>query len=537
MLVVNDKNVVEQRPVETGDEIDGGMRIIKSGLKPEDRVVVSGIQRAVPGSVVKPVDARRRARRLGPCRAGTCRAAPRPRSAQGQAMIAKFFIERPVLANVIAVLTIILGLVALARLPVAQYPNIVPPTVQVTARYPGASAATVVRDVALPIEQKVNGVEGMIYMSSMSTSDGSYTLTVTFRIGTDADKAQILVQNRVASALPSLPQSGAGAGRADREALDLDPRDRRLELAGRPLRQPVSVELCDHQPARRGRPHRRRRQRLGVRRRPVRHAALARPAEAAGAQAGPRRRHQRRQPAKPVDRGRTAGHPAGPAGSEFQYTINVPSKLDDVSQFEDIIIKADTHGQRPHNAAARCRPHRARRPAVQPDLQAQRAAVRRASPSSSCPEANALDVAKRVEKRMQQLQPAFPPGMTWNVPFDTTKFVSAAIHEVYKTLIEAAVLVLIVILVFLQDWRATLVPATTVPVTIIGAFAAMAAFGFSVNLTTCSPSFWRSASSSTTRSWWSRARPSTSSTASPRTTRRSRPCTSCSVPSSASLWC
>jgi hydrophobic/amphiphilic exporter-1 (mainly G- bacteria), HAE1 family len=122
-------------------------------------------------------------------------------------MIAKFFIERPVFANVIAVLTIILGLVALARLPVAQYPNVVPPTVQVTARYPGASAATVVRDVALPIEQRVNGVEGMIYMSSMSTSDGNYTLTVTFRIGTDADKAQILVQNRVSSALPALPQA------------------------------------------------------------------------------------------------------------------------------------------------------------------------------------------------------------------------------------------------------------------------------------------------------------------------------------------
>src|SRR5215831_16815482 len=122
-------------------------------------------------------------------------------------MIARFFIERPVLANVIAVLTIILGLVALARLPVAQYPNIVPPTVQVTARFPGASATTVVRDVALPIEQKVNGVEGMIYMSSMSTSDGLYTLTVTFRIGTDPDKAQILVQNRVASALPLLPSS------------------------------------------------------------------------------------------------------------------------------------------------------------------------------------------------------------------------------------------------------------------------------------------------------------------------------------------
>ena len=119
--------------------------------------------------------------------------------------MAKFFIERPVLANVIAVLIVILGLVALLRLPVAQYPNVVPPTVQVTARYPGASAAVIAREVALPIEQKVNGVEDMIYMSSTSTSDGLYTLTVTFAIGTAADKAQILVQNRVASALPQLP--------------------------------------------------------------------------------------------------------------------------------------------------------------------------------------------------------------------------------------------------------------------------------------------------------------------------------------------
>ena len=141
-------------------------------------------------------------------------------------MIAKFFIERPVLANVIALLTIILGLVALFRLPVAQYPNIVPPTVQVTARYPGASAATVVRDVALPIEQKVNGVEGMIYMSSMSTSDGSYTLTVTFRIGTDARQG---ADPRAEPGVERAAVAAAGraeAGRADRKALDLDPRDR-----------------------------------------------------------------------------------------------------------------------------------------------------------------------------------------------------------------------------------------------------------------------------------------------------------------------
>ena len=162
----------------------------------------------------------------------------------------------------------------------------------------------------------------------------------------------------------------------------------------------------------------------------------------------------------------------------------MPSKLDDVTQFEDIIIKADTDGT---GRITRLRDV-ARQSSSAPSSTARPSSStgsrRPALAIFQLPEANALDVAKRVEQRMGELQKAFPPGMTWNVPFDTTKFVGAAIHEVYKTLIEAAILVLIVILVFLQDWRATLVPATTVPVTIIGAFAAMAVFGFSVNLTT-----------------------------------------------------
>ena len=177
------------------------------------------------------------------------------------------------------------------------------------------------------------------------------------------------------------------------------------------------------------------------------------------------------------------GLPPVPAGQTFQYTINVPSKLDDVTQFEDIIIKADTDGT---GRITRLRD------VATVELGAQQYSQTfklNGQPSAGVavfqlPEANALDVAKRVEQRMGELQKAFPQGMTWNVPFDTTKFVGAAIHEVYKTLIEAAILVLIVILVFLQNWRATLVPATTVPVTIIGAFAAMAVFGFTVNLTT-----------------------------------------------------
>ncbi|MGE0849859.1 MAG: efflux RND transporter permease subunit [Hyphomicrobiaceae bacterium] len=398
-------------------------------------------------------------------------------------MIAKFFIERPIFANVIAVLTVVLGLVSLARLPVAQYPNIVPPTVQVTARYPGASAATVVRDVALPIEQKVNGVEGMIYMSSMSTSDGTYTLTVTFRIGTDADKAQILVQNRVSSALPSVPQAvqQQGVQTAKRstsilEIVALNSPDSRYDSLF--LSNYATINLLDEVARIDG----------------VGNVAVF----GAGQYAmrlwlDPQKLQARKLvPADVINavnlQSRTTGAgqlgiPPVPAGTDFQYTINVPSKLDDVAQFEDIIIKAETAGG---GRITRLRD------VARVELGAQQYSQTfklNGQPSAGLaifqlPEANALEVAKRVEKRMQQLQPAFPPGMTWDVPFDTTKFVGAAIHEVYKTLIEAAILVLIVILVFLQDWRATLVPATTVPVTIIGAFAAMAIFGFTVNLTT-----------------------------------------------------
>ena len=162
-------------------------------------------------------------------------------------MISKFFIERPVLANVLAILMVLIGGVALLALPVAQYPDVVPPTVQVTTRYPGASAKTVIDTVALPIEQQVNGVEGMLYMQSTSAGDGSYTLTVTFKIGTDlelragAGAEPRLERARVAAAV------GAGAGRHGAEEVDRDPAVRDVDLAGRPLRQPLSRQLRDHQ--------------------------------------------------------------------------------------------------------------------------------------------------------------------------------------------------------------------------------------------------------------------------------------------------
>jgi len=154
-------------------------------------------------------------------------------------MISKFFIERPVLANVLAILMVLIGGVALYDLPVSQYPDVVPPTVQVTTRYPGASATTLMDTVALPIEQQVNGVENMIYMQSTSASDGSYTLNVTFNIGTNLDNGQILVV--------AIAAGGAGAGRHDQEDIDLDFAVRNADVAGRALRQPLSRELRHHQ--------------------------------------------------------------------------------------------------------------------------------------------------------------------------------------------------------------------------------------------------------------------------------------------------
>jgi HAE1 family hydrophobic/amphiphilic exporter-1 len=396
-------------------------------------------------------------------------------------MIAKFFIERPVLANVIAMLIVILGLVSLWNLPVSQYPDVVPPTVQVTARYPGASAATVVREVALPIEQRVNGVEGMIYMSSLSTSDGQYTLTVTFAIGTDADKAQILVENRVSSALASLPESvqrqGVQTNKRSTSILEivaLNSPDGRYDSLF--LSNYATINLVDELARLKG---------VGS------VAVFGAGQYAIRIWLDPQKLQARGLvPQDVIDavnlqsRSTSAGQvglPPVPQGQSFQYSINVHGKLDDVSEFENIIVKTDKGGRvtRLKDVAS-------------VELGAQQYSQTfklDGKPSAGVaiyllPDANALDVAQRVGERMDVLAKAFPEGMEWNIPFDTTKFVSSAVHDVYKTLIEAAVLVLIVILVFLQDWRATLVPATTVPVTIIGAFAAMALLGFTVNLST-----------------------------------------------------
>jgi HAE1 family hydrophobic/amphiphilic exporter-1 len=398
-------------------------------------------------------------------------------------MISRFFIDRPVLANVLALIFVLIGLVSLIQLPTSQYPNVVPPTIQVKTLYPGASARTLIDTVALPIEQSVNGVEDMLYMQSTSADDGSYTLVVTFAIGTDPDKAQILVQNQVAAAIASLPlqvqAQGVTTAKKSTSILEIvtlvspDSRFDRLFLSNYAV---INVQnelarlkgvgdvtiLGAAQYA----------MRIWMDPDLLQSRALT-PQDVINAI---------QQQSQEVAAGQV-GAPPAPKGQDFQYTLNLKGRLDDAAEFENIVVKVDAAngGQITRIRDIGRAELGAQTYSSSFNLDGQPAS---GIQISLLPDANAIAVADKVHAKMEELAKSFPAGLSYVTPFDTTKFVKAAINEVYLTLLEAGALVLIVILVFLQDWRAMLVPATTVPVTIIGAFAAMAALGFSVNLST-----------------------------------------------------
>ena len=400
-------------------------------------------------------------------------------------MFSKFFIERPIFANVIAIVTMLVGIVALRGLPIEQYPEITPPTVQVAAVYPGANAEVLSDTVAGPIEQEINGVEDMLYMSSTCSSNGSYTLTVTFEVGTDLDEAQVLVQNRVAVAMPRLPQE------VQRQGVTTKKQSTNITLVVSlvsPNREYDDLYLSNFAT-------------LRVKDALTRVEGVGDVQVIGGGTYGMRvwvnpdalkARNLTMEDILAAIREQNVQVAAGQVGQAptpkeqgFQFNVSVQGRLSNPEQFGDIIVKTvndDRSGMRVIRV----------KDVARVELGAQtydQWCEIGGQPAASLlvyqlPGANALRVAENTKHALHELQRNFPEGIEGIIPFDTTIFVDESIHEVYKTLMEAGVLVLIVILVFLQDWRATLIPATTVPVTIIGAFAAMAALGFSINMLT-----------------------------------------------------
>lgn len=375
----------------------------------------------------------------------------------------------------------ILGGVALFGLPIEQYPDVTPPTVVVNAVYPGANAQVVSDTVASPIEQQVNGVENMLYMSSVCSSDGTYALTVTFDIGTDLDQAQVLVQNLVAVAEPQTPEE------VRRQGITVKKQSTAIVIVASLTSENnrySSLFLSNY---------------ANLRMRDE----LSRVPGVGGVTIFGGNNYSMRvwlNPEKLKARNLTTqdvyaaiqeqnvqvaagqvGQPPSPNTLDFQYIVSALGRLSSPEQFEEIVIKASDDGRVTYL-----------KDVARVELGAQsydQYAEKGGKPSASLgvyqlPGANALAVAEGVRAAVAKMEESFPEGMLVDFPLDTTAFVEASIKSVYHTIIEAGILVLVVILVFLQDWRAVLVPATTVPVTIIGAFAAMYVLGFSVNMLT-----------------------------------------------------
>jgi multidrug efflux pump len=393
-------------------------------------------------------------------------------------MISRFFIDRPVFAAVLSILITLAGAVSVLTLPLAQFPQITPPTVQVTANYPGASAKEVADSVAAPIEQQVNGVEGIMYMSSQCANDGSYNLTVTFHQGVNIDMAQVLVQNRVNLALPLLPEVIKATGvttlkRSPDILMGLainspDGRYEQLYLSNFALMQ-VKDELArvpgvgdvllfgqrDYSmriwldPAK-----------LSVR----------------GMSAADVVRAIREQNAQ-VATGAIGQQPTR-GRQECQITLSTLGRLAEVEQFENIVLKTGTDERmiRLKDVGR-----------VELGAKNQDVSIRLDGRDTvflaifQTPDANALDLRERVLAKMEDLKQSFPAGVDYTIGFDTTPYTSESIHEVVKTLRDAILLVAVVVLLFLQNWRSALIPLVAVPVAIIGTFAVMAAIGFSLN--------------------------------------------------------
>ena len=402
-------------------------------------------------------------------------------------MISKFFIERPILANVIAIIIILLGAISLYNLPITKYPDIAPPTIQVTTRYPGASAETIAKTIGIPIEQAVNGVENSIYQSSTSGSDGTYTLTITFKVGSNLDTGQSQVQNMVSGALAQLPDVVQKQGVTVRkvstnilQVVSLYSDDERFDESYLSNYAIINLQY------------------------PLGRIPGMGQIKTFGAGSysmriwlNPERMRYYKLTVKDVAEAikhnnvemvvGTLGGPPVPDEQSMQLTINGLGRLSDTTEFENIIIKASRLKDK--GAVAKIvRVKDLARVELSQQNFTNFAKINNHKSAHiiayTLPGSNAIEVGDQIRKEMEKMSRDFPKGMKYGIYYDTTLDIKESINAVYETLIEAGIIVLFVILVFLQNWRATLVPATTVPVTIIGAFGAMALLGFSVNLMT-----------------------------------------------------
>jgi len=394
---------------------------------------------------------------------------------------AHFFIDRPIFASVLSIVLLIVGGIAYSQLPVAQYPEIAPPTIVVRTAYPGADAQTVADTVATPIEQEVNGVEDMLYMSSYSTADGSMALTITFKLGTDLDKAQVLVQNRVAIAEPRLPEDvrriGVTTAKSSPDLMMvvhlLSPNDRYDQLyisnyARNRIRDALvrldgvgDVTL------------------FGEREYSLRVWLDPQKLSAYGMTSGDVVQALRDQNVQVS--GGSIGGPPNPGTSAFQYTVTTQGRFADPRQFRYVIVKATEDGRLVQlQDVARIElgakdyvtnSYLDGKPAVAIGIFAR-------------PGTNALAAAASIQELMANLSQDFPQGLEYRIVYNPTEFIAESIAEVYKTIFEAAILVAIVVLVFLQSWRTAIIPIVAIPVSLIGTFAFLSAFGFSLNMLT-----------------------------------------------------
>ena len=390
-----------------------------------------------------------------------------------------FFIDRPIFAGVISVLIVLIGVFAYPSLPVAQYPEIAPPTIAITASYPGASAEVLGDTVAAPLEQEINGVENMLYITSSSTGDGRVTVNVVFKLGTNLDTAQVLVQNRVQSALPRLPQQVQVLGVQTRKNTPdllmavfllspdkshdvqylsnyatLQVRDKLLRLQGI---GGINV--------------------FGVRDYAMRiwidpEKAAARNLNASEIVAALRSQNVQ------VAAGSVGAPPFAKGGSGFELSVQTQGRLTTPQQFGDIVIKAAADG-------AVTRVSDVARIEVGAQDYTTSAYVNGDQGIglgiTQLPGSNALATAKAIVATMEVAKKDFPPGVTYTITYNPTTYVQQSIDSVQQTLIEAVALVVLVVLVFLQSWRAAIIPVLAIPVSLIGTFAVMAAFGYSLN--------------------------------------------------------